>query len=76
MKRIPFLLTLLAAFLLMTARGADSPNASEQEQLIEVIKEVQAQQVAIAENQAKIDTKLAAVAESLRLARIYSLRGK
>ncbi len=73
MKPIPFLTILLVAFLFMTARAADAPNASEQ-QLIAAIKEVQAQQLAITENQTKIDAKLAAVAESLRLARIYSLR--
>ena len=73
MKRIPLLSSFLLAALLMTARAADAPSA-EQQQLITAVKEVQAQQLAIAENQARIDAKLTAVAESLRLARIFSLR--
>ena len=40
-----------------------------------LIKEVQAQQVVIAENQAKIDAKLVTLAEAIRVARIYSSRG-
>ena len=40
-----------------------------------MIKEVQAQQAEIAENQAKIEEKLAALAETIRVARIYSSRG-
>jgi hypothetical protein len=40
-----------------------------------LIKEVQAQQVVIADNQAKIDAKLVALAEAIRVARIYSSRG-
>lgn len=76
MKRIPFLISFLLASLLMTAGAADAPSSSEQQQLIAAIKEVQAQQRAIAENQAKIEAKLTAMAESLRMARIYSLRGR
>jgi hypothetical protein len=40
-----------------------------------LLVEVAAQQVVIGENQAKIDEKLAAVGEELRLARIYVGRG-
>ena len=40
-----------------------------------LIQEVQAQQKTIADNQAKIDEKLAAIAENLRQARIYISRG-
>jgi hypothetical protein len=75
MKRIPFLISFLLVILLMTAQAADAPNPLEQ-QLTLAMKEVQTQQLAIAENQTKIDAKIAAVAESLRLARLYSLRGR
>ena len=51
------------------------PTAAEQERILVVIKEIQTQQATIAENQAKIDEKLAAVAEAIRVARIYSSRG-
>ena len=48
----------------------------EQQQVVALTKEVQSQQVAIADNQTKIDAKIATIAEALRLARIYSTRGK
>ena len=50
-------------------------NEREQQQLLALAKEVQIQQAAIAENQTKIDAKMAAIAEALRQARIYSSRG-
>lgn len=50
-------------------------TAAEQQQVLAVIKEIQTQQATIAENQVKIDEKLAAVAEAIRVARIYSSRG-
>ena len=68
----------LAAALALTASShAQAPNAQAQQdqQMLAVIRELQTQQAAIAENQAKIDAKLATVAEALRLARIYSSRG-
>jgi len=40
-----------------------------------LLKEVQAQQLVIADNQTKIDAKLAVVAEAIRVARIYGSRG-
>ena len=51
------------------------PTEAEQQQILAVIKEIQTQQATIAENRAKIDEKLAAVAEAIRVARIYSSRG-
>jgi hypothetical protein len=49
----------------------DNPNQA----LNTLFAEVAAQQIVIAENHLKIDEKLAAVAEEIRLARIYSGRG-
>ena len=79
MKRFPALtafcsLTFLA---LSAAPAAEAPNADQQqiEQVLALAKEVQVQQVAIAESQAKIDAKLATIAEALHTARIYSSRG-
>jgi hypothetical protein len=48
----------------------------EQQEVVALTKEVQGQQSTIADNQAKIEAKLAAIAEALRLARIYSTRGR
>ncbi|HZE13988.1 MAG TPA: hypothetical protein VE086_09535, partial [Chthoniobacterales bacterium] len=58
------------------ALAADSPSDHDQQQVAALTKEVQLQQTAIAENQKKIDEKTAAIAEALRLARIYAGRGK
>ncbi|MCE9611779.1 MAG: hypothetical protein K8R23_16385 [Chthoniobacter sp.] len=40
-----------------------------------LLSEVATQQATISENQAKIDTKLATIAESVRVARIFVSRG-
>jgi hypothetical protein len=46
-----------------------------QTELAALIKDVRAQQTAMAANQVKINEKLATLAESIRVARIYSSRG-
>lgn len=77
MKRLSALTAFFSLALLVAAPAAEAPSASQQQeqQVLAVAKEVQGQQAAIAENQAKIDAKLATIAESLRVARIYSSRG-
>jgi hypothetical protein len=49
-------------------------SAGSQERLVALIKEVRDQQTELAGNQAKIDEKLAVLAEAIRQARIYSSR--
>jgi hypothetical protein len=58
------------------ASAAEPPKESDrdQQQLLAISREVQGQVAAIADNQKKIDEKMAAVAEALRLARIYASR--
>lgn len=69
-------LTLLGALVLLaTSIGAQSPAAPDQKELEALFKVVQDQQIQVAENQAKIDAKLALLAEAIRVARIYSSRG-
>jgi hypothetical protein len=77
MKRLPALTVFFSLALLVAAPAAEAPDATQQqeEQVLAVAKEVQNQQAAIAENQVKIDAKLATIAEYLRVARIYSSRG-
>jgi ABC-type transporter Mla subunit MlaD len=76
MKRLPALIAVLSLALLVTAPAADAPDVNQQvQQVLAAAKEVRGQQTAIAENMAKIDAKLATIAESLRQARIYSSRG-
>jgi hypothetical protein len=69
-------LTLLGAFVaLATTLAAQSIAPDDRKELETLLKEVQAQQLEIAQNQAKIDAKLADLAEAIRIARIYSSRG-
>jgi hypothetical protein len=77
MKRLPALTAFFSLALLVTAPAAEAPslNQQQEQQVLAVAKEVQDQQIAIAENHAKIDAKLATIAEYLRIARIYSSRG-
>lgn len=68
-----------ALVLLASSTGAQSPAppaaSPEQKQIEILVKAIQEQQTRIAENQAKIDEKLAIVVEAARVARIYSSRG-
>ena len=65
----------LAAAILMPTHssgevGPDDPAFAT------LLKDVAAQQVTMAENQTKIDEKLAAITENVRLARAFSARGR
>jgi hypothetical protein len=76
MKRIVQTAIVAMGLLTIPLLSAETaPAGAEQQPIIAVIKEIQAQQASIAENQAKIDAKLAALAEGIRIARIYSSRG-
>src|SRR5437588_4700762 len=60
MKRI-----LLALLLFIASLGvAQTPQANQEQKLLALIKEVQTQQTQMTENQAKIEEKLAKVAET------------
>jgi hypothetical protein len=68
--------TLLGALVVLaTSIGAQMPAPNDQKQVELTLKEVQEQQLLIADNQAKIDAKLANLAEAIRVARIYASRG-
>lgn len=72
MKRFLILACLLMATLVQA--NPPEPTAASEQQLLAAIKELQTQQTAIAENQAKIDEKIAAVMEAIRVGRIFSSR--
>ena len=76
-KTLPMKKFILLATLALVAGsiGAQSPAAHDDQQIEALLKEVQAQQIQIADNQAKIDEKLATLAEAIRLAKIYASRG-
>lgn len=77
MKLLPCLIATCLFALSATAPAAEPAKEAEreQQQLVALTREIQAQQVLIADNQAKIDAKTATVAEALRLAKIYASRG-
>lgn len=69
------LLTALSITLIgASATRGREPKANSKHPLLTLVKEVQAQQAQVADNQAKIDAKLAEIAEAIRLARIYVSR--
>jgi hypothetical protein len=65
---------LFGAAVCAPAAEPSKESEREQQQMVALAKEVQGQQVVIAENQTKIDAKLVTIAEALRLAKIYSSR--
>ena len=72
---------ILSAFIvigLLSSSGfsAEAPADRDDKQVAALVKEVQAQQSAIADNQKKIDEKMTAIAEAVRQARIYAGRGR
>jgi hypothetical protein len=62
-----FIVVLLAA-----PMAAQAPDAQNEQRLLALLKEVQIQQAQMAENQGKIETKLADLAETIRVARIFA----
>jgi outer membrane lipoprotein-sorting protein len=75
MKRIISSAVLAITALIIASGSAQTPASNDEQQLLSLIKDVQAQQGQIAENQDKIDTRLADVTETVRVARIFAGRG-
>ena len=59
-----------------SATRGQAPTAIDDKQMLALVKDIQAQQAQIAENQAKIDAKLSEIGETLRVARIFTSREK
>ena len=76
MKRILLALLLPATLMVMSFSGAQTPDANQEQRLLALIKEVQTQQAQTAENQKKIETKLAEIGETVRVARIFAGRSQ
>ena len=72
MKRIISFATLAVSALLISSSPAQAPSGKDEEQLLILMKEVQAQQARIADNQGKIDSKLTDLAETIRVARLFA----
>ena len=69
-------LLLMPALLVVSASFAQTPSPNDEARLLALVKEVQTQQTQLADNQAKIEEKLAAVTEIVKDARLYSKRAK
>jgi hypothetical protein len=76
MNRIALTVLLASVLLAMSSSVAQTPEANLEAKLLALIKEVQTQQVQIAENQKQIETKLADTGEIVRIARIYAGRSQ
>ena len=76
MKRILLALLLPATLMVMSFSGAQTPDANQEQRLLALIKEVQTQQTQMVENQKKIETKLAQIGETVRVARIFAGRSQ
>jgi outer membrane lipoprotein-sorting protein len=61
--------------LLASSGSAQSPAVENEQRLLTLVQQVQAQQAQIVTNQDKIDSKMAEVAEAIRVARIFAGRG-
>lgn len=69
------LLAVAAGAWLLLPRQSVGQGDADATAITALVNEVAAQQATIVENHGKIDEKLAAVAEELRIARIFSGRG-
>ncbi|MCA1660278.1 MAG: hypothetical protein LC642_07055 [Verrucomicrobiaceae bacterium] len=69
-----FVTILFALSSTFTAAYAAEPATPNEQQLAALVREIQTQQAQIADNQSKIEMKLTAIAEAIRMARIYSSR--
>ena len=73
------MITVIAALAFVGAVLAPTPSGGqtgEEINMTQLLNELTAQQVIIADNQTKIEAKLATIGENVRQARIYGSRGK
>jgi hypothetical protein len=76
MKRTLLALLLPVTLLVIPFGAAQTPDANQEQKLLALIKEVQTQQAQMADNQKKIETKLAEIGETVRVARIFAGRSQ
>ena len=76
MNRISLSLLLAAGLFGLSSSVAQTPDANQEQKLLALIKEVQTQQAQMADNQNKIETKLAEINETVREARIFASRSQ
>jgi len=69
-------LTLIPVLLVVSASFAQAPDPNQEARLLALVREVQTQQAQLAENQAKIEEKLATITDIVKDARLYSKRAR
>jgi hypothetical protein len=74
MRRILHAILFSTGLLVISSAAAQAPDPKDEQQLLALVKEVQAQQAQILDNQSKIEVKLAELAETIRVARIFAGR--
>jgi hypothetical protein len=74
MNRVLLLLTI--ALLGVSAGVAQTPDLNQEAKLLALITEVQTQQAQMADNQKKIEERLANIGETVRVARIFAGRSQ
>ncbi len=75
MKRIISSVVLGLLAIVIASGSAQTPSNKDEQALLALVGDVQAQQVRIADNQGKIDAKMTEVIEAIRVARIFAGRG-
>ena len=76
MKKNFISLSLAAIVVGLASSPAQTSDANQEAKLLALIKEVQTQQVQMAENQKNIEEKLTEIGETVRVARIYAGRSQ
>lgn len=77
MKHFCFVVLIgISCLALLTSRAQTPAAKPDEQELLTLVKEVQTQQAQIVANQTQIDSKLADLAETIRVARIYSSRSR
>ncbi len=77
MKHLCFAVLLgISCLALLTSRAQTPAAKPDEQELLTLVKQVQAQQAQIVANQTQIDSKLTDLAETIRVARIYSSRSR
>ena len=56
--------------------GTSGGQTADEINTVQLLNDITTQQVTIADNQTKIDAKLASIGENIRQARIFTSRGK
>jgi hypothetical protein len=76
MKSILAVAFLFGTVAVVTPTSAQAPAPNGEPELVALTKEVQAQQNQLLDNQRKIEAKLAEIAETIRVARLFGGRSK